>query len=82
MLWFPFCVRLSELAFFLHRWVSLLNAAMVSTKLRIYVSSEALSEDTIQVTLQLDEPGVAAHKWSWYFPGGISENETNQIVSK
>lgn len=25
--------------------------------LRIYVSSEALSEDTIQVTLQLDEPG-------------------------
>lgn len=26
--------------------------------LRIYVSNEALSEDTIQITLQLDEPGV------------------------
>ena len=26
--------------------------------LRIYVSNEALSEDTIQITLQLDEPGL------------------------
>ena len=31
---------------------------LVVGPLRIYVSSEALSEDTIQITLQLNEPGA------------------------